>query len=344
MKKIFVCLCFLLILSGCGSKPSIDKAVEKQTTQIFAMDTVMDLTVYSDQKDILNTAASLISDLEHSLSTTDTASEISRLNRDCIVTLSKQPADLLEQSLGFCEKTNGALDLSIYPVVRAWGFTTDSYQVPESSEINSLLENVDYRRINYSAEDHTVTLPPKMEIDLGSVAKGFAGDQLIQLFKDHDISSALINLGGNVQALGSKPDGSPWRIAVKDPNGGEYLGVLSMSDQAVITSGGYERYFEDDNGNVYWHIIDPSTGYPAKNGIISATAVGPQGAYCDALSTSLFIMGPDKAVEFWRTYQDFDMILVTDDNRVLITPGISDSFQLADNSPYNEEVITNAEN
>ena len=308
------------------------------------MDTVMDLSVFARDDSILTEASALISNLDHELSTTDTDSEIYQLNQGGSAVLSETPSILLEHALEFCSKTNGTLDISIYPVVRSWGFTTDSYQVPAPQTIHDLLQNVDYQKINYSSTDHSVSLPKGMEIDLGSVAKGFTGDQLIQLFKDHNISSALLNLGGNVQALGSKPDGSPWRVAVQNPQGDDYLGVLSIIDQAVITSGGYERYFEDEEGNIYWHIIDPSTGYPAKNGLISATAVGSEGVYCDALSTSLFIMGPDKAVEFWRTYQDFDMILVTGDNKVLITPGIKDAFQLADNSPYKLEVITNAEN
>ena len=192
-----------------------------------------------------------------------------------------------------------------------------------------MLENVDYTQIHFDPEHHTVALKPGMEIDLGSIAKGYTGDQLMQLFRDSRVSSALLNLGGNVQTLGSKPDGSPWKIAVKDPLGEGNLGVLNIEDRAVITSGGYERYFEED-GRTYWHIIDPATGYPAQSGLVSVTVVGKEGTLCDGLSTSLFVMGEASAAAFWRSSDDFEAVFVRDDGSVLITEGLESSFTLVD--------------
>ena len=348
MKKILLFLCSVLLLGGCQQSP--DSATHENntkktySTQIFAMDTVMDVSVFSDSDSILSEASSLVYELDHNLSTTNEQSEIYNLNKTGSASLSENSSLLLEKALDFCDKTDGALDISIYPVLKSWGFTTDSYQIPNEHDLNMLLENVDYQKIHYSPSTRSVDLPEGMEIDLGSVAKGFTGDMLVQLFKDNNISSALLNLGGNVQALGSKPDGSPWKIAIKSPESQDYLGILSLVDKAVITSGGYERYFKDESGNIYWHIIDPANGYPAKNGLISVTIIGSEGTYCDALSTSLFIMGTEKAIEFWKLYQDFDMILVTDNNEVLLTPGIENSFTLSDHSPYKLEVIKNAQN
>lgn len=339
VKKFLLPLCLALILSGCGKAPTPPDA---KTSQLFAMDTVMDLSVYTADDSLLEKAADLIALLEHTLSTTDPNSEIHTANTTGSAVLSDSTAELLERALEFCEETDGALDLSIYPVVRAWGFTTDTYQIPDQSELEALLEHVNYRDIVYSPDEHTVSLPEGMEIDLGSVAKGYTSDRLIRLFRDNGVTSALLNLGGNVQALGTKPDGSAWRIGIQDPAGESYLGVLSIADQAVITSGGYERFFKGEDGTVYWHIIDPKTGYPAKNGLISATAVGPEGVYCDALSTSLFIMGPEKAMEFWQEHRDFETILVTDQNEVLISPGLADSFRLTEDSPYKLKVIDDA--
>lgn len=350
MKKFILLLGMVLLLGGCGIKsasklPSEKTTLNNYTTQIFAMDTVMDISIYSDNDAILSDASQLITRLERTLSTTHEESEIYQLNHTRKAHLSEETSSLMRSAMNFCAKTDGALDLSIYPIVKAWGFTTDTYRVPAAEEISSLLKYVDYTQIQYSAENDSATLPEGMEIDLGSIAKGFTGDRLIELFRKHGISSALLNLGGNVQALGSKPDGAPWRIAIQDPaDKANQLGVLSITDKAVITSGGYERYFKDDAGNIYWHIIDPATGYPAKNGLISATAVGQEGVYCDALSTSLFIMGPDKAVDFWRNNRDFDMILVTDTGKLIITPGIADSFQPVNPSPYTLEVLTNVQN
>ena len=149
----------------------------------------------------------------------------------------------------------------------------------------------------------------------------------MDIFKDYKVDSGLVNLGGNVQAYGTKPDGSNWRVAIQNPNNTEdYIGVLSIADKAVITSGGYERYFEQD-GKTYHHIIDPSTGYPAENGLISVTIVSDDGTLADGLSTSLFIMGKDKAVEFWKSHSDeFDAVLEADDGTLYVTEGIKDSF------------------
>lgn len=344
LKKIFLILTICLFLTGCsavGSTPKTNPEAEKHATQIFAMNTVMDIQFYGGDDALLDRVSKQILQLEHTLSTTDTGSEIYKLNHTGSVTLSEKSAELLSRGLEFCEKTQGVLDLSIYPVVRSWGFTTDVHHIPPQQELDTLLSHVDYTKIQFSPEGRSVSLPQGMEIDLGSIAKGFAGDEVLRLLRENGVTSALLNLGGNVQALGTKPDGSRWRIGVRDPLGNGNLGILSIANQAVITSGGYERYFEGEDGQIYWHIIDPTTGYPAKNGLISATAVGPEGVYCDALSTSLFIMGPERATEFWKTHRDFDMILVTENGQVLITPDLAPSFTLTENAPYELRVIAN---
>lgn len=346
LKKLAILFLFCFCLTGCrgtetwGSTAlSSDSEPGKFSAQIFAMNTVMDISLYGNDDSLLSDASALVNDLEGLFSATDKNSEISRLNASGTLNLSDDTYNLVERALEICRQTDGALDLSIYPVVKAWGFTTDSHHVPSQQELDDLLSKVDYNKIECSPENNSISIPDGMEIDLGSVAKGYTGDKILDLFRKNGITSALLNLGGNVQALGSKPDGTDWRVGVRDPLSNGYLGVLSISDMSVITSGGYERYFEDKEGNIYWHIIDPSTGFPAKNGIISATAVGNEGTYCDALSTSLFIMGTDKAVEFWKTYRDFEMILVTEDEEVMITPGLKDKFTLTDGSSYKLTVI-----
>jgi thiamine biosynthesis lipoprotein len=170
-----------------------------------------------------------------------------------------------------------------------------------------------------------------MEIDLGSVAKGYTGDRVIELLRENGVTSALLNLGGNVQALGTKPDGSPWRVAVQDPSGDGCLGVLEIDDQAVITSGGYERYFVED-GVTYWHIIDPADGAPARSGLISVTIVGDSGLLCDGLSTSLFVMGLEDAAQFWRENGGFEAVFVTESGQILITEGLQERFSLLEDT------------
>ena len=168
-----------------------------------------------------------------------------------------------------------------------------------------------------------------MEIDLGSVAKGFVGSRAAQYLRENGVDSALLNLGGNVQTVGCRPDGDPWKIAVKDPGGGTPMIVLSIQDQAMVTSGGYERYFEQD-GNTYWHIMDPATGRPAESGLTSVTVVGDDGLVCDGLSTALFVMGLEKSAALWQESDDFEAVFVTAESDIYITAGLESSFALTE--------------
>jgi len=314
-----------LLLSGCATAAGSAAVSDAyNSSSLFAMDTYMELRVYGDAE-LLTRAASLIRGLESRLSVTDPGSEIYALNRDKRAAVSADTLSLLTDALALCRRTGGALDLSVYPAVRAWGFTTDSHRVPEAAELATLLENVDYTRIRL--EGDTATLDEKMEIDLGSVAKGYTSGRVLDLFRESGVDSALLNLGGNVHALGAKPDGSPWRVAVQDPMGDGYLGVVEVADRAVITSGGYERCFEED-GVTYWHIIDPATGAPARSGLISVTVVGSDGLTCDGLSTALFVLGLEKAAQLWRESDDFEAIFVTEEGEISITQGLEGSFSL----------------
>ena len=326
MKKYFISamLSALLFLTGCSAESS----PEPVQGTFFAMDTVMDFTIYGESG-LIDQSESLITSLESLVSVTDADSELYAINQTGSGMLTEEASSLMEQALEICRRTDGALDLSIYPIVRAWGFTTGSYQVPDEAEIQALLPLVDYRKIQYDAATGTVTLPEGMEIDLGSVAKGYAGQLAAQMLREHGVQSALLNLGGNVQTVGTKPDGSPWQIGIKDPQGEDAMMVLSVEDQAVVTSGGYERYFEQD-GQTYWHIMDPSTGHPADSGLLSVTIVGKQGIICDGLSTSLFVMGLEKAADLWAQSGDFEAVFVTASGEVYITEGLQDRFALTE--------------
>ena len=326
MKKHFISamLSALLFLTGCSAESS----PEPVQGTFFAMDTVMDFTIYGESG-LIDQSESLITSLESLVSVTDADSELYAINQTGSGMLTEEASSLMEQALEICRRTDGALDLSIYPIVRAWGFTTGSYQVPDEAEIQALLPLVDYRKIQYDAADGDVTLPEGMKIDLGSVAKGYAGQLVAQMLRDNGVQSALLNLGGNVQTVGAKPDGSPWQIGIKDPQGEDAMMVLSVEDQAVVTSGGYERYFEQD-GQTYWHIMDPSTGHPADSGLISVTIVGDEGVVCDGLSTALFVMGLEKAADLWAQSGDFEAVFVTASGEVYITEGLRDRFALTE--------------
>lgn len=326
VKQVLAALSVCLLLPGCASAPAREPSTVERT--FFAMDTVMTLRLYEGGSEaVLDAAEDRVKELEALWSVTDENSEIYALNRDgSSAGLSPETADLLDAALGMCERTNGALDISIYPVLRAWGFTTGEYAVPAGEELAALLPLVDHTRIERNGS--AASLPDSMEIDLGSVAKGCTGNVLSALLRESGVTSALLDLGGNIQTVGAKPDGSPWRIGVRDPEDeAGYVGVVSVSGKAVVTSGGYERYFERD-GVRYWHILDPETGTPARGGLASVTVIGDDGLLCDALSTALFVQGLDEALEHWRAHRDFEAVFVCEDGSVTVTAGLENEFTL----------------
>ncbi|MCR4709635.1 MAG: FAD:protein FMN transferase [Clostridiales bacterium] len=329
-QKIFILtliLC-LVFVTGCGAEEKSEDLGEPLSKDIFAMDTYMTLTAYGEAaEDALNQAEAEIYRIDALLSTGNPESEISKLNKEKHLAVSEETFNLIKRACEIGEDTKGIFDITIYPIMGAWGFTDGNYRVPEEKELKELLKRVDYSKVTLNEEDLTVTLEDDMEIDLGGIAKGYTSDRIEELMKNCGVEHGLINLGGNVQVIGNKPDGSDWKVAVIDPQDQEYyVGIVAVSDKAVITSGGYQRYFEQD-GKTYIHIIDTSDGYPAANGLLSTTVVSDDGTLADALSTSLFVMGPEKAVEYWRANSDkFDMVLVKDDGTLLVTEGLDGRF------------------
>ena len=321
----------ILLLPSCAAPGGAGREEDPCRYELTAMDTIMTLTVFGEParegRRILREAAAEIQALEALLSVTDENSEIWRANHSGgeTVPLSEDTRRLLEEALALCGDTEGALDVTVYPVVRAWGFTTGDYRVPEDGELTELLKTVDYTRVVLTEDG--LTVPEGMALDLGAVAKGYTGDRLMELFRASGVTSAIVELGGNVQALGARPDGSPWRVAVQAPEGGGYAGVLEITDKAVVTSGGYQRYFEQD-GETYWHIMDPATGRPARSGVTSVTIVSDSGVEADGLSTALFVMGREKAASYWKTHPGFEYVITGEDGSVTITEGLESSFSL----------------
>lgn len=308
------------------------EAADKETEaskDLFAMDTYMTLTAYGEHaQEAVDKAAERVEALDALLSTGNENSEIYQLNQNGEATLSEEGGYLVERALGLYKKTEGAFDIAIYPVMQAWGFPTQDYHVPDDDTLKEKLALADASKVNYNKDTRKIFFDQDgMEIDLGGIAKGYTSSQIMQIYQDCGVTSGLVNLGGNVQALGCKTDGSKWRVAIQSPDDTEeYLGILEIEDQAVITSGGYERYFEED-GVTYHHIIDPATGYPADSGLISVTIVSDDGTLADGLSTSLFIMGEEKAAQFWRENSDeFEAIMETSDGKLYVTEGIADSL------------------
>lgn len=317
----------LLILEGCSDSGTSN--LQPAERDVFAMDTYMNLKAYGEQSDIaLYVAANEISRLEKLLSVTDENSDIWKINHanGNRVDVDEDVIRILHTAIEIGNQTEGSLDITMYPVLKEWGFTTADYQIPSAEILSDLLENVDYTRIETA--DTYVKLPHDSQIDFGALAKGYTGDAIMDIFREHGVTSAIINLGGNVQTMGCKPDGSLWNVAVVNPfSPDSNLCVVSVADKAVITSGSYERYFIGEDGQRYWHIIDPKNGYPADNGLVSVTIIGDGGLLCDALSTALFVAGTENAITYWQNSDvRFDMILVTDEGRMLVTEDISQNL------------------
>jgi len=326
-----ILFCFCLCLCGCGRQEDKNPEPVAADREMFAMNTYITMTAYGEGADaVLGSAENRIRELESLWSVTDEKSEIYQLNHNegKPFTVSEATSELIRFALSMAGKTEGALEPTIYPVLAAWGFTTDSHRVLEQKEISQLLENVGYKKVK--AQNREILLPDGMQIDMGAVAKGFTGDQVAGILKDGSIESAIISLGGNIQTVGTKPDGSPWRIGVQSPGGEGNFAVLETAECAVVTSGGYQNYFEGRDGTVYHHILDPQTGKPAWSGLLSVTVVGKEGKICDALSTALFVMGEKKAVRYWKENSGFDLILYTEEDEIIITEGLEDNFELTE--------------
>lgn len=319
IKFIAVLGILLLLLSACGKT--------EVTVSFFTMDTFLNMRVYGMSSKRLEILKEEALRLENLFSVTRPDSEIARLNETgLLMDPSPETRDLLEKALQIGRETEGALDVTLYPLVREWGFTTGSYQVPAPERIRQLLDLVDYRRVSLS--EAAIRLEEGMALDLGSIAKGYTADYLLARLREEGVTSALLNFGGNVQLIGPRGDGNLWQIAIYNPLDSNTVGILSLADKAIVTSGGYERHFTGEDGQDYWHILDPATGYPARGGLLSVTVVGEEGWRCDALSTALFVMGPEKAREYWQKHRDFDLVLMTEEGRVIITEGLEESFFL----------------
>lgn len=322
-------LLFALTLSGCSAQRKLE---EEHTASVFAMGTYMTLTAYGESAEAaLTISEDRIKELEALWSTTDENSDIYKVNQsgDARTEVSEETAEILHFALDMAEQTGGSLDPTISPVVTTWGFISGEYYIPTEDELTDLLQNVDYEKV--LLEGNFVTLPDGMQLDLGAVGKGYTGDIIAELLKEQGVTSALLDIGGNIQMVGRKPDGSRWRLGIQNPFGEGSLGILESEDGAVVTSGNYERYFIGEDGKQYGHIIDPSTGHPAESGLASVSIIAKEGKLCDALSTAIYVMGLDDATEYWKENGGFEMLLITNENEIYLTEGIKDDFTLNEN-------------
>lgn len=322
MKKLILLSLFTTILF-------ISCADKKSETYFESMNTFMKVQAYGEKAEEANAAAQkYIGELEGFISVTKPESDIYKLNHTTQfpVEINAQTLELIKIALNMSEISDGAFNPCLYPVSSTWGFTKKQYRIPTQEEINEKLKLTDWKKVRI--EDSNVFMENGMQFDLGGIGKGFAGDEAAKKMKSFGINSALLDLGGNIQLIGSKPDGKDWSVGIRNPIEDGIVGTLNVSDVAVITSAGYERYFEGPDGHKYIHIFDGTTGCPVENEMLSTTAIAASGTYCDGLSTTLYVLGVERSIELWRKQKDFDFILITKDKDIYISKNIAKKFTL----------------
>lgn len=317
---------FMLFFASCTQN--------ENTLTFNAMNTVMTLKTYGkNAKEVNLKIKDRILNLESYFSVTDKNSEVYKINSGTTQykVLHDETSYLIKNSLLMAQKTNGTFNPAIYPIVKLWGFTEGNYNVPIESQIKNILPLTDFSKIKIEQNDDkkiSVLYKEKnMMLDFGAVAKGYAGDEAVKILKKNKINSAILDLGGNIVAFNEKPNGEEWNVGIKNPweNQNACLG-LKVKNKNIITSGGYERFFTDKNGNKYIHIFNAKTGYPVQNDLESVTIISENGFYADCLSTALFVMGKEDAINFWKNNNDFKMILITKNKEVYASKSLENKI------------------
>lgn len=336
MKKIiFITLILSLSLfaSACG-----DSETAAVTSEDFALDTIINQEVYGDNaQEAADAVSAEINSLDDLWSVESDDGDTVKLNSNAgqgYVEVDPKTIYLLQEAKRISELSDGAaFDITVAPIVNAWGICTDDPQIPSAETIEDLLPLVNYQDVLIDAENNTVALAKEGQmIDLGGIAKGYIGDLAIDTYKEYGITSAFINLGGNVVVLGNKPDGSTWKVGIQDPRGDttDIIGYVEVSDEAVVTSGDYQRYFIE-NGKRYCHIIDPTTGYPIDNGLMSVTVIAASSADADGLAKAI-VLGLDEGMDLIENYDGAEAIFITTDKEIYVTSGLTDIFHFEDAS------------
>ncbi len=314
---------FLALALACPVSSAASETEPLQGSGFF-LDTYITLTIYgSSDETLLDGCYDLLDEYEQLFSRTIEGSDVWEINHSGTepTEVSEETALLIKTALYYADLTGGAFDITITPVVELWDVQNNPGNIPGEEEIADALLRVDYTAV--SLDGTTVTLSdPEAEIDLGGIAKGYIADCLADYLRDQGISSALINLGGDIQTIGGKPDGSDWRVGIQEPFGGssDIVAVLSCNGDSIVTSGTYERYFEVD-GTIYHHIMDPSTGRPAETGLTSVSVLSDSSMQGDVLATSCMILGLEDGMALIESLDGFEAMFITDDMTMYRTGG-----------------------
>jgi len=338
-------LTFLLIITqtGCAKKPS--QTAETSRGEAWLLNTYCSITVYEPgREELIEGAFEYASSLEKMLSRTVESSPVSVFNRADKDSLSTPELnELVALAQEYYALSGGLFDISIGSVSKLWDFQAEDPQVPEPALIELGLQHTQkadqIKIIDFSVFSSQFDAPSEpgllktdhgIEIDLGGIAKGYIADKTKSWLEEAGVGSAILNFGGNVLTLGSKADGSAWKVAIEKPFSGEedvlidqrsYVGIVETAGGSVVTSGTYERKFYGDDGTLYHHVLDPRTGYPAQTDLMSATVIGPESVRCDALSTTCLLMGSEAAQSFMEGIDGYEYVFITNSGEIIASDG-----------------------
>ncbi len=331
IRRVCVICIVTLLAAGCAL---IRPPSTRRTELVF--DTPCTVTVFGRNANrAIDAVFEEMRRIDRIMNAYDRSSVVSELNEAAgraPVSVPEELFRVIETGLAFGEVTDGAFDISIGPLVALWDIGGESPRVPSATEIEDVLDLVNYRDVLLLDYQRQVLLKRAgMRIDLGGIAKGYGADRAAELLHEIGVESALLDFGGNIYAVGSKAQDRPWRIGIQDPfePRGNYLGVLSIADTSVVTSGTYERYFEA-NGKRYHHILDPSTGYPVDNGLMSVTIIASSSMTADALATGVFVLGIVDGLALVEAFDGVEAILVDENRRLYLSSGVGERFVPSD--------------
>ncbi len=329
---------FLAMVSCQNSEKEESPTVEVLSKSNYLLGTNITLTLYgTDTDSVFTKIFDRISQIEETMSLQRGDSVLSAIKKAAGLEPVKVHSDVfqvIKSAVDMASRSNGAFDPAIGPLVAAWDITGNP-RVPAQSEIEALLGLVNWKDIVLNEEASTVFLKRKgMAIDLGAIAKGYAADEAARIAREAGIKSALLDLGGNLFVIGAKPGRDNWRIGIQNPDGqrGLSLGLVPERDATAVTSGGYERFFEQD-GKRYHHILSPFTGYPSDSGLLQVSIISKkESMYCDGLSTACFVLGLEKGMALVESMPGYEAIMVSNDHKVYLSTGLKDIFTLTDTS------------
>ena len=338
MKKIviFISLILMIFIVGCSTK-DVDNPISR--TEII-MGTTVGVTLYENgSEEVLDKVFKRVQEIENLVSINKEETEIDKLNENAGISpvkLSDTSFEIIEKALYYSKLSSGGYDLTVGPLVKLWSIGLPEAKVPSQEEIEEIIKNIDYTKVELNKDTKEVFLSQKgMLLDLGSIAKGYAADEIVKILKEENINSAIIDLGGNIYALGLKEGNKNWKIGIQNPfdNRGKIVGSLEVSNKTVVTSGVYERYIEQD-GQTYHHILNPETGYPYETDIAGVSIIADKSIDGDALSTLVFTKGLEKGLELVENIDGVDAIFITNNKEVYVTKDLKDNFKIT-----NEEFI-----